>query len=437
MSLRSRIVIAVATVFASISLLAGLLLLNRAENSLERAFDRAVQTRAEWLLSMVNVDPVVIPLPIDQERMLVVYQTYDQSRQLFKSPGFPNTTAPRRNRLPVQYTYRAITIQSTSDQFSDGQLTLKLAVPDASLRQDIEQLRWMAGLGWLLSLLIAFGTGYLAAGWLLRPLNAIIDQANDISNATESQRITLPASRDELYQLTDTLNQMLERIWETTELQRNFFGAAAHELRTPLAIMKTGLEVTLNSNEVDHLIKPFLTSQLDDVSRLARLLDEFLALSRPESSARSLNVTDVNLAGLLRQCVDQLTVLTLDYEVTIQLILGEDADLPVLTDAVKLEHILLNLIENAIKYAVTGSTITVQTMYLIQHTISVQNQTARESGPTLDLLQPYFRADPLKEGHGLGLWISHRLTMLLNGQLSLNWQAYTFTSELTLPANNH
>ncbi|GAB4041107.1 sensor histidine kinase [Spirosoma gilvum] len=434
MSLRSRIVLAVTVVFAGVSLLAGWLMLNRAEKSLQIAFDRAIQTRADWLLSLVSVDPVVLPLPTDRERMLVSYQTYGITRELFRSPGFPNTVRRGRHRQSFSYSYRSVMTQTTSNQLPDGQVLLTLAVPDATLQQDIDQLRWLFGIGWLVSLLLAFGAGYGVAGWLLRPIQAIVDQANTISTTGNSSRIQLPQSRDELYQLTDTLNQMLARIQENVELQRNFFGAAAHELRTPLTIMKTGLEVTLGNGRLDSATIAFLTGQLDEVSRLARLIDEFLVLSRPDALTQPLKLSNVDLSILLTNCLAQLTVIATDYEVKTKLDLAETIEESLRTDAVKLEHILLNLIENAIKYAVAGSVVSVQ----LERTetnwqLAVQNRTARESGPTLDLTEAYFRADPLKEGHGLGLWISFRLTTLLNGELRLNWQDFTFTSTLTLP----
>ncbi|SOD93641.1 sensor histidine kinase [Spirosoma fluviale] len=439
MSLRSRIVLAVTAVFAAVSLFTGWLMLDHAEKSLQIAFDRTTQTRADWLLSQVSVDPVILPLPTERERMQVVYYGYGQTRELFRSPGFPDKAGlgHRRRAHSPHYSYRALTSQINTEQAPDGRIMLTLAVPDMNLRQDINQLRLVFGIGWLLSLGLAFIGGYGVAGWLLRPIQSIVDQANTISNATDSSRIALPKSKDELYQLTDTLNQMLGRIRENVDLQRNFFGAAAHELRTPLTIMKTGLEVTLGNDRIGEPIKPFLTSQLDEVSRLARLLDEFLTLSRPEDAARTLKLSEVDVAQLVIKCVDQLAGLTNEYEVTIQLDLPESTMETVLTDAVKLEHIVLNLVENAIKYAVAGSSVLIQARYSTNWVIRVQNQTVRESGPTLDLLQPYFQADPLKEGHGLGLWISHRLTMLLGGKLHLNWQSFTFVSELNLTGASH
>ena len=432
MSLRSRIVLAVTLVFAGISLLAGWLMLNRAETSLRTAFDRAIQTRADWLLSMVSVDPVILPLPTDRERMQLLYHAYGRTRELFRSPGFPDKPNAHRHRDARPYSYRSVTSQTTTEQVPDGQIRLTLAVPDISLHQDINRLRWVFGLGWLLSLGLAFGAGYIVAGWLLRPIQSIVDQANTISYATDNSQLTLPKSRDELYQLTDTLNRMLSRIRENVDLQQNFFGAAAHELRTPLTIMKTGLEVTLGNEQVSGAVKPFLASQLDEVSRLARLLDEFLTLSRPEESAQPLRLSEVDVSPLINQCLSQLASLAVEYEVTVRMEIEELAHEPLLTDAVKLEHILLNLIENAIKYAVTGSSILIQVTYSEGFIVRIQNRTVRATGPTLDLIQPYFRADPLKEGHGLGLWIGHRLTVLLGGTLRLDWQGFTFTSELSL-----
>ncbi len=433
MSLRSRIVLAVTAVFAAISLLAGWLMLARAETRLQTAFDRATQTRANWLLSLVSIDPVVLPLPTETERMLVRYQAYGHTRDLFRSPGFPNQTGPRH----PSYSFRAVSSQTLVEQAPDGQIFLTLTVPDQSLQEDIAALRWRFGIGWLFSLLLAFGAGYWVAGWLLRPIQSIITQANAISEATTSSRIALPNTRDELYQLTDTLNRMLSRIRENVALQRNFFGAAAHELRTPLTVMKTGLEVTLQANPPRPATTAFLVSQLDEVNRLARLVDEFLTLSRPDEHAQPLKLTEVNVVDFVENCLRQLATLVADYGVTLYLQPPELSQAQLVTDATKLAHILFNLLENAIKYAVANSTITITLLPVQGWLIRVQNQTNRQTGPTLDLFQPYFRADPLNEGHGLGLWISHRLTQLLGGQLTLTWQEFTFTSELTLPGTVH
>lgn len=435
MSIRTRIVLTVAAVFAGISLLAGWLMLNRAERSLKTAFDRASQTRAEWLLSLVSVDPVILPLPTDQEQMRVVYQSYGHSRELFRSPDFPGQSTKVRSGKSANLSYRSITTQTTPYQLPDGQVILTLAVPAQSLRQDVSQLRWVFGFGWLLSLAIAVVAGYGAAGWLLRPLQGIIRQTNAISRVASSSRIALPQTHDELYHLSDTLNRMLTRIQENADLQQNFFGAAAHALRTPLTIMKTGLDVTLANEGIDRSTHTFLTGQRDEVSRLARLIDEFLTLSRPDELTQPLTVTLVNIPFLINKCLAQLATVATDYEVTTQLESSNTSEDTIVTDATKLEHILLNLIENAIKYAVSGSIIRVQVHVADQWIIRVQNQTVRADGPTLDLRQPYFRADPLKEGHGLGLWISSRLIKLIEGELRLEWHDYTFTSDLSLPGS--
>ncbi|GAB3703279.1 hypothetical protein GCM10027592_33070 [Spirosoma flavus] len=429
MKLRSRIVLAITLVFATISLLAGWFMLVRAETSLQIAFDRAAQTRADWLLSLISVDPVILPVPGSNEQMLVRYMAYGQTRELFRSPGYPTD----ERSIPFAETYRVVTSQSSPESVPASEVVLKLGVVDSSLRQDIRQIRWMFGLGWLASLLLAFSVGFVVAGWLLRPIQRITNQANTINDALFVDPIELPDSHDELYNLTDTLNQMLRRIRESAEQQRNFFGAAAHELRTPLAVMKTGLEVTLigdyNPEQVDY----FLKGQLDEVSRLSRLLDEFLTLSRPDFNEQQLHYKEVQIVKLVEKCIGQLSSISGEYNVAISLWFGGTDGKTVVTDAVKLEHILLNLIENAIKYAVEKSAINVYIECNTSWMVRIENQTGRESGLTVDLTQPYFQADPLKDGHGLGLWISARLTRLLGGNLALNWQNFIFSSTLHLP----
>ncbi|GAB3563392.1 heavy metal sensor histidine kinase [Spirosoma luteolum] len=428
MSLRSRIVLAVAAVFGLLSGLAVWLMLQRAERSLCTSFDRATRTRANWLVSLVSVEPVVIPLPGSHEQMRLVYTTYGRPQVLFESPDFP--AGPSRPGAATP-TYRAVTVAQAGRV--DGQLRLTLAVPDRSLRQDIRQLQWAFGLSWLISLVLAFGAGYGVAGWLLRPIQRMVQRANTITGAGNMGPIDLPATHDELYQLTAALNGMLARIQANNDLQRNFFGAAAHELRTPLAVMKTGLDVTLSSPRLDDQTGLFLTSQLDEVRRLTRLVDEFLTLSRPDETPVPVQRVPVDLSARLAHCRQLLARVAADYDVSVELLPAPSHEPQLLTDAGKLEHILLNLLENAIKYAVPGSTVRVVCQTDDAWRIRVTNQTDRADGPTLDLLQPYFQADPLREGHGLGLWISHRLTRLLGGHLRLSWHDHTFTSELTLP----
>ena len=432
MSIRSRIVLSITAVFAGISLLAGWLMLDRAERSLKTAFDRTTRTRAEWLLSLISVDPVVLPLPTAREQMRVLYQSYGRTRELFRSPDFPGfpSKSGRPNTLPGSY--RTLTAQTEPDQLPEGQVRLMLAVPDANLRQDIDRLRWVFGVGWLLSLVLALAAGYGVAGWLLRPLQTIINQADSISRVATSSRISLPTARDELYQLSDTLNRMLARLQENADLQQNFFGAAAHELRTPLTVMKTGLDVTLTQEDVSADTKMFLVGQRDEISRLSRLIDEFLTLSRPDEQSQSLKLVPVNVPSLISDCLRKLATVAADYEVSTKSTADSSSNQTILTDAIKLEHILMNLIENAIKYAVAGSQVIVELRGNSPCIVRVQNQTVRANGPTLDLQQPYFQADPLREGHGLGLWISSRLTTLLQGTLHLDWQNSTFTSELNL-----
>lgn len=423
MNLRSRIVLTVTAVFAIVSGGAGWLVLTRAETSLQIAFDRATKTRAEWLVSLVSIDPVVIPLPNNNERMRVTAEAYDQIRELFCSPGWPRQAQP----LPL---YRTVMVETTPDQLPEGRVRLMLIVSATSLQADISRLRWVFGLGWLLSLVVAFGAGYIAAGWLLKPIQAIAAQADSVSQATRLDPIILPRAHDELYQLTESLNRMLARIRDDVDTQRHFFGAAAHELRTPLAVMKTGLEVTLRSPQTDTDLTLFLAGQLDEVNQLVRLIDEFLTLGRPGESPTPLTIQSVDLADLCKRCLTKVATVAADYGVTLRFTEPEIPAQPVPTDTLKLEHVLLNLIENAVKYAVAGTTVTIDLMAVSGWEIQIQNRTVQATGPTPKLIEAYFRADPFKAGHGLGLWISHRLMTLLGGTLMLDWQEFTFTSTI-------
>lgn len=426
-SLRFRITLAVTIVFVGISTLVGGLILSTVETYLIRGFDRALQSRAQELLGKVAVAPVVVPLPGESEKIRINYQYQQQNRLLFQSPDFPQGDS-------LTTDYRQIAVHSQPNDLESGQVTLTLAMSMADLQQDLRSVRWKMGLSLLASLLLALLVGYGVAGWSLRPIQTIIRQTNQIETTQSITRLPLPPAQDELYTLTETLNQMLERLRSNAQLQSNFFAAAAHELRTPLTILKTGLEINLSETNVPKTIKAFLADQLDEINRLCRLLEDFLLISRSDQMPVAIRQEPVLMNALLERAQHQLEGLIGLYEVSIAVDPAFQTQLPIWTDPLKAEHILINLLENAIKYAASGSVIRVGITVLFDQVIwSVENQTEQKSNPTQALLEPFYQGDPLKQGHGLGLWLTHRLVALLGGQLTLTWKNYLFRATVSLP----
>jgi signal transduction histidine kinase len=130
--------------------------------------------------------------------------------------------------------------------------------------------------------------GYVVAGAALRPIEAMRRRADEISAATSSQRLPLPAAHDEVYRLGETLNEMLERLDSGLERERRFVADASHELRTPLATLKTELEVALRQTRSAAELEHAIESAAEETDRLVRLAENLLLVARSDQGALSL-----------------------------------------------------------------------------------------------------------------------------------------------------
>ena len=150
----------------------------------------------------------------------------------------------------------------------------------------------------------SFGVGWMVAGYLLRPIRRITGVAREISATDLSRRIDLEGPEDELHQLADTFDEMLGRLDEAFANQRQFIQEASHELRNPLAVIRTNLEVTLADPDasVDDLRH---TAEVVERStdRMSRLVDDLLLYARNE--VPTLEREPVDAASLVREAADE------------------------------------------------------------------------------------------------------------------------------------
>ena len=131
-----------------------------------------------------------------------------------------------------------------------------------------------------IALLLAAFAGYRLAGAALRPVESMRREAAAISSETSGRRLSVPEARDEVRRLGETLNEMLERLDEGLLRERRFVADAGHELRTPLALLRTELELALRGERSHEELKDALRSATEEVERLIRLSEGLLALER-------------------------------------------------------------------------------------------------------------------------------------------------------------
>ena len=139
-----------------------------------------------------------------------------------------------------------------------------------------------SSIGGPVALLLASLAGYVLAGAALRPIEAMRRRAQEISTASLDERLPVPAARDEVARLGETLNAMLARIEDGLARERRFVADASHELRTPLALLKTELELALRRARSPEELQAAIESAAGETDRLARMADDLLLLARSD-----------------------------------------------------------------------------------------------------------------------------------------------------------
>jgi signal transduction histidine kinase len=204
----------------------------------------------------------------------------------------------------------------------------------------------------------SLGVGWVVAGRVLRPIGRITGVARDIQATDLSRRIELPGPEDELKQLADTFDAMLARLDAAFAAQRQFVADASHELRNPLAIIRTNVDVALADPNADpddlrHTIA--VVKRASD--RMARLVDDLLALARRQEP--TLEHEPVDLGVAVAEASDDFVVPAAARDIVLDRAIAPDVVVTGDRDALK--RAVANLLENAVRLAPEGSRIRLAT----------------------------------------------------------------------------
>jgi heavy metal sensor kinase len=302
-------------------------------------------------------------------------------------------------------------------------LFVEVAEPLHNLVEQIEAIRRTFYVGLPVTLLIAGVGGFLLAKKSFSPVIEMSDQAKLIGATNLQQRLSVSNPRDELGRLADAFNELLSRLDRSFENMREFMADASHELRTPLAIIRGEADVALSQDRNESEYKETLAIIQDEAQRLSRIVDDMLALARADAGQHQLQVQEFYLNDLVEDACRAAQVLAASRGVALTPHLTED--ITFCGDEDLLRRLLMNLLDNAIKYTPRGGSVSVKLESETERVKIIVSDTGigipAESVPYI--FERFYRADKARSradgGSGLGLAIARWVAEAHKGSIEL------------------
>lgn len=297
-----------------------------------------------------------------------------------------------------------------------GYLFVAMSLDEATLI--LTNLRDTLLIAFPLILVVLFSIARLIAGRSIKPVTMITETSSRITKDNLNERIILPQNKDELYVLSKTINDLLDRIENAVKREKQFTSDASHELRTPLTVLKGTLEVLIRKPRTQAEYEDKINFGIAEVNRLNNLVDQLLLLARFENQIQSLKTEKVYLNALILDVLTRYSAKIIAKKITINHSFSKDYY--VKSDNYLVSIIISNILSNAIKYSDEKGIISIELSQKAGTTIC----TISDNGfgiPKEDLdkiLHPFYRSQPTEhpeiKGSGLGLSIVKRLTELLD-----------------------
>lgn len=287
-------------------------------------------------------------------------------------------------------------------------------------------------------LLLAAGGGYLLAGRALAPVAAITDLAARVGGQDLHARLNLDLPDDELGRLAQTFDAMLARIEDSFERQRHFVANAAHELRTPLSLMRAQVDIALTRSRSAAAYREALHGLDGDLGRLTGLVSTLLTLARADIGRLVPDRSAFDLANTVALILEQYTPVAHEAGIDLR---AETEPAPLEADEDLLIQVLVNLIDNALAHTPRSGTVAVgcRSAAEVQLWVSDTGRGIRTADQER-VFDRFYRVDPgrarVNGGTGLGLAICKAIVEAHGGTIAMTSRIEHGTRvEVTLPGH--
>ena len=428
-SLRARITLIATALFSVAVGTGGILAIELQRYALVRVLDSSAQTSARDVAAELQTHPdlrTVVPttggvtaIQVVNSRDVVVAASRGAERDAPVLNPEDLEAARTGTRFDINNPESGLRERVLAQRA--GNLTVLVVTDLTRVDDSIGVITRVALIGGPLAVLLMGFATYLVAALTLRPVAALRHGAANITAAgLAEERLPVPGARDEIHRLAVTLNRMLDRIDSSTQRQRTFVGDAAHELRSPLASLRVQLEVAQRMGPESDW-PAVVDDVLEDVARLDRLVEDLLALARLDEQKRTRRLEPVLLDDLVTAVADGYA----HARVPVRVDVAEPVELTGDPDA--LRRVVVNLVDNAIRYAHTEVTIAVRSVRTGKHASALL--TVTDDGPGIPeaererVFDRFYRVEMSRSrqsgGTGLGLAIVRDLVRAHGGSITL------------------
>jgi len=419
--IRLRVTAAFALAMAVVLACSGLYLYLRLDSHLAASLDSDLRLRAQDLAALVS-QPKGVLAKDNSGRLVERGESYvqllatdgrilDATRPLERTPLLSGEQLSRAERGPIYLNKPAVPGLNEGSRLLATRVVRggrpAVLVVGATSQNNVETLgnfRDELLIAGPIALLLASGIGYLLAGLSLRQVESMRRRAAAISGETPGERLPVPPTGDEVQRLAETLNEMLGRLESALDRERDFVADAGHELRTPLALLRTELELALRQAETADEFREAVQRSSHEVERLSQLAQDLLLIARADRGRLPLRVEPFAVEELFATILSRFDWRAHELGKTIRS--TTEPELQVDGDRLRLEQALANLVDNALRYG--GDEITL-------HAVTADGRIELHVGDNGDGLSDAFlpiafdrfaRPDVARGGGGSGLGLS-------------------------------
>ncbi len=307
---------------------------------------------------------------------------------------------------------------------------VQVARPMEHLDEEVVDLVIFLVLGLAASTILLILLSYFAAGRVLKPISAITRLAKDINEKTLDKRIPPGISQDELHQLATSLNQMFDRLQYSFTRQKQFLASASHELKTPITMLRLFMDEALQNQEMDEAFRQQMISQRTNLFRMDRLVKTLLNLSALELR-ETIDKQDFNLTSLVNNLLEDFSAGISAADISLEIKLQENLHL--MGDQDKIRRLLINILDNAIKYNHKGGMIELQASGNGKE-VSISLYNTGPGIPEADrekIFEQFYRIEKSRSlqygGAGLGLTIVRQIVKLHKGSIKVESEPELWT----------